>query len=437
MSRLLTVRNARILTLAGVLLALAGLAGYWLTRDVHRSPLSREQRQLLGIKGNAFHVSFVVAGRDIFYSRAEADPIYGKGGAIVGWNYKGTRTTAGINTDTILYVDITGDAITMIALPRDIWLADAGYRINGVFARDGPDALRRRVSAILGVPVDYYAIIKLDIFKHLVDALGGVNINVPYAMNYDDNVGQLHIHFAAGPQHIDGQQAADFVRYRHTLRGDIDRLDNVKRLAYALMAKVKELNVGAVTKVPGLVDTFFQDVQTNASPALVRQLASRVGSLRLKDTATLPTDEIQVAGVGTVLHVDPQEVNHFLANTFGGTPRAFSQVPKATLLITNRSGTPDLGRWFQKQLEAMGVPAKDILVREEGTIDPTPSRLLATLPGWQDAEYYASLLHSSKQQVDHLDAYRGRNVDLELVLGSDATSMVPTGVDVTRTASAR
>ncbi|MEJ2288545.1 MAG: LCP family protein [Deinococcales bacterium] len=437
MSRLLTVRSARILMLAGLVMALAGLAGYWLTRDVHRSPLSREQRQLLGIKGNTFHVSFVVAGRDIFYSKAEADPIYGKGGKIVGWNYKGTRTTAGVNTDTILYVDITGDNITMIALPRDIWLKDVGYRINGVFAREGPDALRRRVSAILGVPVDYYAIIKLDIFKHLVDALGGVNVNVPYAMNYDDNAGNLHIHFAAGPQHMDGQQAADFVRYRHTARGDIDRLDNVKRLAYALMAKVKELNVAAVTKVPGLVDTFFKDVQTNASPALARQLASRVGSLRLKETATLPTEEIQVPDVGTVLKVDPQDVNRFLADTFGGTPRAFSQAPKTTLLITNRSGTPGMAGWFRKRLEAMGVPAKDILVRESGTVDPTPSRLLATLPGWKDAEYYASLLHASKQQVDHLDAYQGRSVDLELVLGSDATAMVPTGVDVAQAASAR
>jgi polyisoprenyl-teichoic acid--peptidoglycan teichoic acid transferase len=437
MSRLLTVRNARVLMLAGLVMALAGLAGYWLTRDVPRSPLSREQRQLLGIKGNTFHVSFVVAGRDIFYSKAVADPIYGKGGKIVGWNYKGTRNTAGVNTDTILYVDITGDNITMIALPRDIWLKDLGYRINGIFARQGPDALRRRVSAILGVPVDYYAIIKLDIFKHLVDAVGGVNVDVPYAMNYDDNVGHLHIHLAAGPQHLDGQQAADFVRYRHTARGDIDRLDNVKRLAYALMAKVKALNVAAVTKVPSLVDTFFKDVQTDASPALVRQLASRVASLRLKETATLPTEEIQVPGVGTVLKVDPEDVNHFLAETFGGTPRTYSQAPKATLLITNRSGTPGLGHWFQGRLEAMGVPAKDILVHESGTVDPTPSRLVATLPGWTDAEYYATLLHTSKQQVDHLDPYQGRNVDLELVLGSDATAMVPTGVDVARAASAR
>ncbi len=423
--------------LVGLLMALAGLAGFWLTLDVHRSPLSKEQRQLLGIKGNTFHVSFVVAGRDILYTKAKSLPIYGKGGKIVGWNYQGTTSTAGVNTDTILYVDITGDNMTMIAIPRDVFLFDLGYRINGLFERQGPDALRRRVASILGVPVDYYAIIKLDIFKHLVDALGGVNVTVPYAMNYDDNVAGLHIHFQPGPQHMDGAQAAEFVRYRHTPRGDIDRLDNVKRLAYALMVRVKQLNVRAVTKVPELVDTFFSDVQTNASPALVRQLAARVGSLQLKQTATLPTQEVQVAGEGTVLKVDPEDVNRFLATTFGGTPRTFSHAPHATLLITNRSGKPGLQDWFRSRLEAMGVPSGDILVRQEAGVDPTPSRLLATTPAWDDADYYTSLLHTSKQQVDHLDGYDGHSVDLELVLGSDAAAMVPAGARVTTAASAK
>ncbi|HKI55683.1 MAG TPA: LCP family protein [Trueperaceae bacterium] len=437
MSRFATRRNARLLTVLGLLLALAGLAGFWLTRDIHRSPLSKEQRQLLGIKGNAFHVSFVVAGRDILYTKAKSDPIYGKGGKIVGWNYHGQVSDAGVNTDTILYVDITGDNMTMIAIPRDVFLFDLGYRINGLYAREGPDALRRRVSSILGVPVDYYAIIKLNIFQHLVDALGGVNVNVPYAMNYDDNVAGLHIHFKAGPQHMDGQQVAEFVRYRHTPRGDIDRLDNVKRLAYALMARLKQLNVRAVTKVPQLVDAFFSDVQTNASPTLVRQLASRIGSLQLKQTATIPTQEVQVAGEGTPLKVDPQDVNKFLAETFGGTPRTFSKAPQATLLITNQSGRPGLENWFRDRLEAMGVPAKDIMVRSLSGVDPTPSRLLATTATWNDADYYTSLLHTSKQQVDHLDGYDGRRVGLELILGRDATAMVPSGAHYASTASAR
>src|SRR5690606_9908582 len=198
-----------------------------------------------------------------------------------------------------------------------LYLQDVGRRINGVYARGGAEDLRRRVEAILGVPVDYYAIVKLDIFQNLVDALGGVQVDVPYPMHYDDNVGGLHIHFPAGPRHMDGVDASKFIRYRASLRGDIDRLDNVKRLAYAMLQRVKELNVRAVTLLPELVDTFFTDVETNASPALARQLATRVPNLTLSTTATLPNEEATIDGVGSVVTYDPATVHAFMAGTFG------------------------------------------------------------------------------------------------------------------------
>jgi len=413
----------------GLLLALLGLAGYWLARDVHRSPLSQEQRNLLGISGSAFHASFIVAGRDIFYQAGKSEPIYGRNDqgetVILGYRYQGQRSTAGINTDTILYVDITGANVRMVLIPRDVYLRDAGYRINGAYIREGPAGLKDRVAAILGVPIDYYVVLKMDIFQDLVDALGGVDVNVPYAMSYDDNVGNLHIHFPAGPRHMDGEDAAKFIRYRHTVRGDIDRLDNVKRLAYAMLARVKQLNVRAVTKVPDLMNTFFKDVETNVSPVLLRQLTGRVGDLALVETATLPTEEVQVAGVGTVLQVDAKQVNMFMAETFGGTPRIFTDAPSTPLLITNRSGEEGLATTYRDRLVALGVPADRIVTREESTVDPTPTRLLATLPAWQDADYYASLLHASKQQVDRLASYQRRAVELELVLGHDAVVLAP------------
>src|SRR5690606_12772022 len=141
----MTRRNARLLTVLGLLVALTGLIGFWLTRDVARRALSDEQRDLLGLGADDFHVSMVVAGRDIFYDDSEATPVYAQDGTIVGWNYDGFTSTAGINTDTIIYVDIKGDDITMIAIPRDLYLQDVGRRINGVYARGGAEDLRRRV----------------------------------------------------------------------------------------------------------------------------------------------------------------------------------------------------------------------------------------------------------------------------------------------------
>src|SRR5690554_4256821 len=365
--------RARLVTLLGVLVALAGLSGYWLTRDVQRASLSEDQRRLLGLEEDEFHASFVVAGRDIAISYDRSEPVYGEGGRIVAWRPVNLRTSAyGTNTDTILYVNIQNDDITMIAIPRDIWLDDLVTRVNAVYAYRGAEGLRSRVEAILGVPVEYYAIVNIDIFKKLVDALGGVTVDVPYRMYHRDNAAGLLIDFQPGIQHMDGVTASHFIRYRNTLRGDIDRIDNVKRLAYAMLQRLKEMNLRAVTLVPNLIETFLADVETNASPTLVRQLAARIPDLRLASTATLPVQEVE--GKAYLRH-DPVEVNAFIAETFGGVARDFSTPPEQVLLVTNRSGVPGLGQAYLDALVATGVAKHHLLLRELTDIEPSTTRL--------------------------------------------------------------
>jgi len=416
-------RNARLLSLAGVLIALAGLVGYWLSRDVARTELSEDQRQLLGLTADDFHVSFVVAGRDITYGNDGALPIYRQDGEIIGWRpINGFSSTEGSNTDTILYVDVSGDDITMIAVPRDIWMDDIGYKINAMHHLRGAEGLRRRVEAIIGVPIDYYAVIRLDIFQNLVDALGGVEVDVPYRMKYDDNAGGVHIDFQAGPQHMDGEDASLFIRFRQTLRGDIDRIDNVKRLAYAIMQRAKQLNFRLVTLIPDLMDTYLSDVETNASPALIRQLATRLPNLELKATATLPVDEH--ATRPGALSVNATVVNEFMAATFGGVARDFTEAPDVNLLITDRSGTPGLGAWYMDTLIDYGIDPENVSLRTGNSVDPGTTRLFATLAAWQEADFFAELLHADKQQVDRIAAFGGRPVEIELILGSDGAGRV-------------
>lgn len=424
MKRFATLRNARLLQLCGLVLAVAGLAGFWLARDVDRAQLTQQQMELLGITEDDFHASFVVAGRDIAYSEeGTATPVYGAGGAIVAWNYSGYTSTQGINTDTILYVSVVNDTVTMIAIPRDLFVDDGTRRINGVFHREGPDGLARRVESILGLPVDYHAIIDLDIFQNMVNALGGVEVYVPERMWYRDNAAGLTIDLQQGLQVLDGKQASDFIRYRQFRRGDIQRLDNVKTLAYAMLERVKSLNVRAVAKLPELADTFLQDVQTNASPTIVRQMLPRVANLQIQ-SATLPTVEVERNG-SQGLVVDQSAVDAFLATTFGGTPPAFAGAPDATLLITNRTGIEGLEEWYRSRLIGFGVPEDRIMVRT-APLDPAPTRLLATIPFWQDADFYATLLHTGKQQIEQLTPLGQSTVDLELVLGDDA--MIGPGV---------
>lgn len=417
----MTRARARWVTVLGVLLAVAGLVGFWLNKDVERKDLTADQRRLLGIGADDFHVSFVVAGRDINYIVNSAEPVYAQDGTIINWNWRGSKSSYGTLTDTILYVAINGDDISMIAIPRDTLLPGPYMRINSVYHHDGAEGLRREVEAILGVPVDYYVIVKLDIFQNLVDAVGGVTVDVPYPMRYRDNAAGLNINFQPGPQHMDGEDASKFIRFRETLRGDIDRIDNVKRLAYALLERIKQLNVRAVTTVPGLVDTFFKDVETNASLNLLGDLVGRLSHLNLTTTATLPlAGEENLKGLGSVVLYDPAQVNRFMAATFGGQARDFAATPDVTLLVTDRSGVPGLADWYVQRLSALGVPPDSILLRAEEEPDASPTRLLATLKSWEDADYFTEMLNVGKQQIDRFPTYQRQNYQLELVLGSDA-----------------
>lgn len=416
--------TARSILLAGVAIAIIGVIGFWLSFDVVRGPLSIEQRELLGLADDEFHASFVVAGRDLFYSDDEADPIYAQDGTIIGWKFHGYSSKSGTNTDTIIYVDIRGSELRMITIPRDLYLEDIGYRINTVYHLRGADGLRNRVAGILGVPIDYHVIIKLDIFENLVDALGGVEVNIPYHMRYTDNAGGLYINFPPGPTHLNGADAGKFVRYRNTARSDYDRLDNVKRLANALVLRLKELNVRAASRIPELANTFFADVETNATPALVSQLLQHLPNLTITASATLPTNEDRIEGVGSVVLHSPREVNEFMATTLGGKSREFDEGTELNLLITNRSGIPEIEQWFAARLLGYGIPEDHIATR---TLDPEPAdtRIITSLKHWDDAEYYSSLLLVGRQQTDRLGSFNGKAVDVELVLGADTLAHMP------------
>jgi len=413
-------RRARWLQFAGLLVALAGLGGFWLDRDIERSELTEAQRELIGLEEGVAQLSFVVAGRDRLYLSDMSTPVYNAQGEIVAWNYRGPRGIDGTNTDTILYVSIVGDDVTLIAIPRDLYLEAWQTRINAMYYYQGAEGLQRTVSEVLGLPIDYHVIVNLDIFKNVVDALGGVEVNVPYRMEYVDVAGGLDIDLWPGPQVLDGKRAADFVRFRETVRGDYDRIDRVKTLAYAMLQRLRGLNLRAVTLLPELVETVVADVETNASPALVRELLPRLARLQLQ-AATLPTYEVEGS---SRLYADPRAVEDFLAATFGGTARAWSEPPDVVLQVHDRSGREGLGDAYVQRLVAMGIPAERVLPTR-ASVDPAGSRLIAIAEHWSDADYFVELLGVGKQQIDRLPFVSGRAVGLQLVLGEDAPEPYP------------
>lgn len=408
----------------GVLLAAIGLLGYWAnqsgwwpaTTEV-KTVLSEGQRAVLGIDADDFHTSFVIAGREVFYGNAPASPVYNSQGQIVCWQSQAVRSVHGVNTDTIIYAGLTNNEVTLIMLPRDLFIGAGTRKINGVYYNDGPDALRTQVGDILGVPVDHYAVINLDIFQRLVDAVGGVELNVQNRMYHHDCTADLTIDIQPGVQVLDGMQASHFVRFRNTFRGDIDRVDNVKLFAYALLNRLKELSVGAVVRLPAIVSAVFDEVDTDVTlPFLLSDLLPRLSDLTITTAGTVPTVDAVRPGT-TGLDVDAATVEAFLASTFGGEVRQFATAPEAVVLITDRTGESGRAEWFRSRMIAFGVPEELIDVRD-ASADPGSSRVVATVSHWDEADYYASLLGLSRQQIDRFPGDVVANIEIVLAAGS-------------------
>jgi LCP family protein required for cell wall assembly len=422
------LRSVRLVQVLGLLVAAAGLAGYWFSRDpAVTAPLGQAEAALVNPEGEAFQASFVVAGRDILYTQAAGDVLYDAQGRVIGRSSPARANAYGTNTDSIFYVNVVGDKVYMIAIPRDVYLPEHQIKINAVvsYRHLGVDGLRQEVSKLLGLPVQYYAIINIDIFERLVDALGGVEVIIPQAMKHDDWAAGLHIDFAPGVRHLDGQDAAKFVRYRKTLPGeDLGRIDNIKRLGSAMLAKVRQLNLRAAVALPELAATLFDEVETNADPAIMAQLLRRLTRFEIIP-ATLPGQQKRMVLRGDpleIIEVDPAEVESFLAQTFGGEARSFQTVPEATLIISNRSGVDGLEDVYKARLVRAGVPEERI-VTQRLSPNPLPTHLQAELAYWDSAAYYASMLHIERAQVYRVNRLAGAQAGLELVLGEDATAL--------------
>ena len=259
------------------------------------------------LQGARTGTNYLIVGTD---SRAGVDADVENADVIFGTDVAGERT------DTIAVLRVDGDAVSLLAIPRDLYVPLAGgapNRINAAFAFGGPLDLVDTVQRELGIGIDHYLEIDLAGFLGLVDALGGVTIDFPHPA-YDERSG-LTID-VAGPQRLDGDAALAYVRSRRYTEfvdgvavtdptSDLGRVQRQQRFLAAVMAEL-----GATRNPITLLDA-LRAVAGNAAvdDGLGLFDATSLGlTLRGAEpaTATVPTARHITASGADVLILTPE-----------------------------------------------------------------------------------------------------------------------------------
>lgn len=200
-------------------------------------------------------------------------------GTDVGINGQQSRSLKnGTRSDTLIVVSVDPETkdVGVLSIPRDTRVLIPGTgsweKIAHAHAYGGPALAVRTVENFLGVNIHHFVRIDYEGFVRAVDIVGGVEVDVPQDMDYEDPAQGLYIHLKKGLQTLDGQKALQFVRYRQYDNGDIGRIQAQEMFLRALARKM--MSLATVWKVPTLLRELQNYVVTDLSPDEMLYLAN-------------------------------------------------------------------------------------------------------------------------------------------------------------------
>lgn len=234
-------------------------------------------------------------------------------------------------SDTLMVatLDPKKDQAALMSIPRDTRVKIKGHgwdKINAAYAygsaKGGPEAgeklAQRTVEDFLGVNMDHYVVVNIQAFQKIIDAIGGIDIDVEKRMYYEDpwdDDGGLIIDLQPGMQHMDGKTAVTYVRYRDE-EGDIGRIKRQQKFMKACMDKITSPAI--IPNLPSVIGEVMSSVKTDLS---FRQLLEFAGTLKeaqkngLK-TEMVPGKPLYIDGVSYWIP-DLQKLRTTLAETLG------------------------------------------------------------------------------------------------------------------------
>ncbi len=231
-----------------------------------------------------------------------------------------------IRSDVIAILNFNPYAkkINVLSIARDTRVKVNGKygKINALIAKGGEKLVAEKIEEVTGLKVDYYVTLNFKGFREIVDLVGGVEVDVPMDMDYDDPVQKLHIHLKKGRQILDGDKAEEFVRYRKGNHkgegyedGDIGRIE-----AQQLFLKQfinQKLKPKYILKAGNVLSILKENMKTNIEIGDINFFIREINNIKLNDikTYTIPGGSVYKDGVWYYIH-DEEKTAELIEENF-------------------------------------------------------------------------------------------------------------------------
>jgi len=197
---------------------------------------------------------------------------------LMGGDERGLREGDIARSDSMLVVSIdpTKKTIHLFSVLRDTWVEIPGYkdnRANVPLSLGGPNLSMKTIGNMLGLDIQYYVYVDFQGFIKLVDAIDGVDFYVEKDMHWSDSADEhkYDINLTKGFQHLDGEKALQYARFRHDRLSDFTRTGRQRELLKAIADKMR--SGWNLIKLPDILGEVAPYVETNLTSSEMLKLA--------------------------------------------------------------------------------------------------------------------------------------------------------------------
>jgi len=352
------------------------------------------------------------------------------------------------DTMILLTIDPQSRTAGMMSIPRDLWanIPRFGYaKINTAFADGdafklpggGPELAMRTVEQVIGVPVQYYAVMEFWAFTNLIDEIGKVDVFVDQKITIDPmGPGNDKIMLSAGWHKLGGMEALGFVRQRHTQGGDVDRSKRQQAVILAVRQKVTDpANLPALlANAPAIYNEIQAGVRTNLTfddimrlGMLSREIPQENIKHGVIDYSMVTLENLTVKGqTQSIFKPIPDKIRVLRDEIFtasgalsplaAGSDLELARQETADVIIYNSSRTAGLDQRTADYLMSQGI---NVVAKGNPKLFPGATRVIVHRIRLYTLRYFEELfnLKAGAQLVIKIDPSAA--ADIEIILADD------------------